>query len=159
MNHAVPGVASVVDDDVDFTVAEICGLLDERLKILVVEHVARGGNGFPATLVDSIGNILCLFYFAITISREFLKDFPIKSISSMRDSHRCHVQKEPSKILTSINIAHNHLRPLIRKQPRRLSANALPRASDNRHLPVQHSLGVVEVSSDLLRACVGHVAG
>jgi hypothetical protein len=94
VNHAVPGVASVVDDDVDFTVAELCGLLDERLKILVVEHVARGGNGFPATLVDSIGNILCLFYFAIIVSREFPKDFPHQvHLINARDSHRCHVQE------------------------------------------------------------------
>ena len=74
MNHAVPGVASVVDDDVDFTVAELCGLLDERLKILVVEHVARGGNGFSAALVNSIGNILCLFYISIIVSHGFSKD-------------------------------------------------------------------------------------
>ena len=51
MNHAVPGVASVVDDDVDFTVAELCGLLDERLKILVVEHVARAAMAFPPLLL------------------------------------------------------------------------------------------------------------
>jgi hypothetical protein len=41
VNHAVPGVACVVDDDVDFAVAELCGLLDERLEVFVVEHVAR----------------------------------------------------------------------------------------------------------------------
>jgi hypothetical protein len=87
VDHAVPGVASVVDDDVDLAIAELCGLLDQRLEVFVVEHVAWSGNGLAATFVNSIGDALCLFYFAIIVSREFLRNFPIKSIPSIR-GHR-----------------------------------------------------------------------
>lgn len=60
MDHAVPGVACVVDDDVDLAVAEVCGLLDERVKVFVVEHVAWGSDCLAAGLVDGIGDGLCL---------------------------------------------------------------------------------------------------
>jgi hypothetical protein len=59
VDHAVPGVACVVDDDVDFAVAEVCGLLDERVEVCVVEHVSWGGDGLAAGLVDAVCDALC----------------------------------------------------------------------------------------------------
>jgi len=54
VDHAVPGVACVVDDDVDLAAAEVCGLLDERVDVLVVEHIAGHGEGLAAVLVDGV---------------------------------------------------------------------------------------------------------
>jgi hypothetical protein len=59
VDHAVPGVACVVDDDVDFTVAEVCGLLDQRVEVFVVEHVSWSGDCLTATLVDGVCDALC----------------------------------------------------------------------------------------------------
>jgi hypothetical protein len=59
MDHAVPRVACVIDDDVDFAVAEVSGLLDERVEVFVVEHVSRSGDGLAAGLVDAVCNALC----------------------------------------------------------------------------------------------------
>ena len=59
MDHAVPGVACVVDDDVDLAVAEVCGLLDERVDVFVVEHVSGDSECLAAALVDGICDVLC----------------------------------------------------------------------------------------------------
>lgn len=64
-----------------------------------------------------------------------------------------------SQIRTGIDIAHNHFRAFIRKKSGGFGSNALPRAGDDSHLAVQHSLGVVQVGSDLLRSCVRHACG
>jgi hypothetical protein len=72
VNHTVPSIPSVVDDDVDLAVAELCSLLHKRVEVLVVEHVAWGGDGFATALVDGIGDALCLFCFGIVVSRDFL---------------------------------------------------------------------------------------
>jgi len=62
VDHAVPGVACVVDDDVDFAVAEVCGLLDERVDVLVVEHVSGDSEGLATALVDGVRDVLCFVY-------------------------------------------------------------------------------------------------
>lgn len=61
VDHAVPGVACVVDDDVDLAAAEVCGLLDERVDVLVIEHVSRGSERLAAVLVDGVCDGLCFF--------------------------------------------------------------------------------------------------
>jgi hypothetical protein len=61
VDHAVPGVACVVDDDVDLAVAEVCGLLDERVDVCVVEHVSRDSESLAAILVDGVCDTLCFF--------------------------------------------------------------------------------------------------
>jgi hypothetical protein len=61
VDHAVPSVTCIVDDDVDLAVAELCGLLDEGVEVFVIEHVAWGGNGFTTALVDGVDDALCLF--------------------------------------------------------------------------------------------------
>ena len=61
MDHAVPGVACVVDDDVDLAVAEVCGLLHERFEVFVVEHVSWCGDSLATALLDGFYNVLCLF--------------------------------------------------------------------------------------------------
>ena len=62
VDHAVPGVACVVDDDVEFTAAEVCGLLDERVEVFVVEHVSWSSNRLATVLVDGVCDALCFFY-------------------------------------------------------------------------------------------------
>ena len=59
VDHAVPGVACVVDDDVDLAVAKVCGLLDERVDVCVVEHVSRDSEGLATALVDCVCDVLC----------------------------------------------------------------------------------------------------
>lgn len=69
MDHSVPGIACVVDDDVDLAVAEVCGLLDEGLEVFVVEHVAWGGERLAAVLVDGVGDGLCFFcWFGLSLA-------------------------------------------------------------------------------------------
>ena len=59
VDHAVPSVACVVDDDVDLAVAEVCGLLDERVDVFVVEHVSGDSECLAAALVDGVCDGLC----------------------------------------------------------------------------------------------------
>lgn len=59
VNDAVPSVAGIVDDDVQFTFAEFCSFLDECVEVDVVQHVSRHGEGFAAVLVDGVGNLAC----------------------------------------------------------------------------------------------------
>ena len=54
VDHAVPRVARVVDDDVDLAVAEVGGFLDERLDVRVVEYVAGDRDGRAARLLDVV---------------------------------------------------------------------------------------------------------
>ena len=65
VDHAVPGVACVVDDDVDLAVAEVCGLLDERVDVFVVEHVSGDSECLAAALVDGVCDGFCLVCGAI----------------------------------------------------------------------------------------------
>lgn len=60
MNYGVPGEAGVVDDDVDFAVAEFGGFLDEVLVVGWVNNVAGDGEGGAAGFVDGIGDRLSL---------------------------------------------------------------------------------------------------
>ena len=59
VDHAVPGVACVVYDDVNLAVAEVCGLLDERVDVLVIKHISGDSEGLAAALVDGVGDALC----------------------------------------------------------------------------------------------------
>lgn len=48
VDHAVPRVARVVDDDMNLAVTKLRSLLNKRLDICVVEHVACHGDGLAA---------------------------------------------------------------------------------------------------------------
>jgi hypothetical protein len=61
VDYAIPGITCVVDDDVDLTAAEVCGLLDQRVDVFIIEHVSRDGEGLAAVLVDSVCDALCFF--------------------------------------------------------------------------------------------------
>jgi hypothetical protein len=52
VDHAIPCVARVVDDDVDLAVAKVGGFLDERLDVGVVEDVACYRDGLAAIGLD-----------------------------------------------------------------------------------------------------------
>src|ERR1700743_3262760 len=52
VDYAVPGEASVVDDDVDLSVAELGRPLDEVSDVGVVEQVARHSEGAAAAGID-----------------------------------------------------------------------------------------------------------
>lgn len=56
VDHAVPGEAGVVDEDVDFAGAEVGGGADEVGDVVGVEHVAWDGECFPAGGVDALGD-------------------------------------------------------------------------------------------------------
>ena len=60
MDHAIPGEAGVVDDDVDFAVAEVgCGF-DQCGVVVAVRDVTGAGDGLAAVLVDRISDGLGL---------------------------------------------------------------------------------------------------
>ena len=44
MDHAVPRISRIVNDDVDFSVAELCGFLDEDREVCWVGDVAGDGE-------------------------------------------------------------------------------------------------------------------
>lgn len=54
MDHGVPSEAGVVDDDVDFAVAEFGGFLDQILVVGWVDNVACDGDGGAAGFVDGV---------------------------------------------------------------------------------------------------------
>lgn len=60
MNDGVPGKTGVVDDDVDLSVSELGGFLDEVLVVGWVDDVACDGDGGTACFVDRIGDRLGL---------------------------------------------------------------------------------------------------
>jgi hypothetical protein len=61
VDHAVPCVARVVNDDVDLAVAKLRSLLNERLDVGIVEDVACDCNGAAAVLLDLVDYGLGLF--------------------------------------------------------------------------------------------------
>lgn len=60
VDHAVPRVAGVVDDDVDLAVAELGGLFHERGDVFGVGDVAGDGDCLAAVLVDAVGDVVGL---------------------------------------------------------------------------------------------------
>ena len=88
VDHAIPGVACVVDDDVNLAVAEVCGLLDERFEVFVVEHVTWCGDCLAARLVDGVGDGLC-FFWTISVSRLSIKSYLVIYVASYDIEVRC----------------------------------------------------------------------
>ena len=62
VDHPVPRVPRIVDDDVDLAVAKLCGFLDERLDVGVVEDVAGDGDGGAAGRGYGGGYVLCFLW-------------------------------------------------------------------------------------------------
>jgi hypothetical protein len=52
VDNAIPGIASIVDNDVDFATSELSSLGDECLDVGIVEHVACNSQGAASRLVD-----------------------------------------------------------------------------------------------------------
>jgi hypothetical protein len=62
VDDAVPGVAGVVDDVVDLAAAELGGFLDQDVDVVGVGDVAGDGDGpVGAVLVDGVGDGLGAF--------------------------------------------------------------------------------------------------
>jgi hypothetical protein len=57
VDDTIPGVARVVHDDVDLSIAKFRSLLNQCLEVCVIEHVTRNGDGTTARLVYIIGDI------------------------------------------------------------------------------------------------------
>ena len=55
VDDTIPGETSVVDDDVNFTIAEFGGLLHQFVDGAVEEDITGDGNGIAAGLVDFAG--------------------------------------------------------------------------------------------------------
>ncbi|KAJ3474285.1 hypothetical protein NLG97_g9913 [Lecanicillium saksenae] len=126
VDDAVPGVAGVVDDDVDLAVAKLGGLVDEQLDVGLVEDVAGHADGLAARLVNGLGDGRALLWHRAA-ARAVMK-------------------------LTGINVRHDNLGALIGKQASRLGADSLAAAGDDGDLPGKEALGVVEVAGDLRHA-------
>lgn len=62
MDHAVPRVAGVVDDDVDLAATELGGFGDEGLDVGGVEDVTGNADGLAAILVDGVGDCVTFFF-------------------------------------------------------------------------------------------------
>jgi hypothetical protein len=62
VDHAVPRVAGVVDDDVDLAVAEGGGFFDECGYVGVVEDVADARDGGAAGFIDLVDDVLGFFW-------------------------------------------------------------------------------------------------
>jgi len=59
VENTIPGIAGIVDNDVNFAITELSSLLDEDLKVFSIEHVACDCNGTAARLVDAVSYALC----------------------------------------------------------------------------------------------------
>ena len=149
MDHTVPGVACVVDDDVDLAVAELCGLLDERVEVLVVEHVSGRSDGLATVLVDGVCDALCFVCIAMSAT-SLLADHSKSYVVTWFVMCSC------TELLTAVDIAHNDFGTFIREEPRGLSTNALSRAGHDSRLAIEHAFGVVQVGRDLLSTRVRH---
>src|SRR5271155_3681386 len=57
MDDTIPGVARIVHDDVDLSIAKFGSLFNQSLKICVIEHVTRNGNGTTAGIIYAVGDI------------------------------------------------------------------------------------------------------
>jgi hypothetical protein len=62
VDHAVPCVTSIVDNNMNLAVSELRCLLDQFLNILVIEHIACYSYGAAAGFVDLLCCIFCLLY-------------------------------------------------------------------------------------------------
>jgi len=60
VDHSVPRVACVVDDDMDLAVAKLGGLLDKFIDVFVAQHVPWNCQRASAILLDRLGDVLCL---------------------------------------------------------------------------------------------------
>lgn len=96
MDHAVPGVTCVVNDDVDLAVAEVCGLLDEGFEVFVVEHVSWRSDCLTTALLDGVYDALC--FRCVPCQIRFLCCMPAWTANCL-----------DVKLLTTIDIAHDDL--------------------------------------------------
>lgn len=55
VDDTVVCVAGIVDNDVNLAPTKLGGLVDQRLNVLRVEHIARHGDRPPARRVDAVG--------------------------------------------------------------------------------------------------------
>lgn len=71
MDDTVPGVASIVDNDVDLAVAKLGGLLDEVVNVVLVEDVASDSDGLAAVPVDPISDVGAFLYRCVSALPSF----------------------------------------------------------------------------------------
>lgn len=57
MDNTIPGVTSIVDNDMDLAVAEFGSLLDQVLDVLSVHDIAGYSDSLASRLVDVVGDI------------------------------------------------------------------------------------------------------
>ncbi len=56
MDDTVPGIAGIVHDDVDLSISKFRSLLNQSLKICIIEHVTSNSDCTTAGLVYAIGD-------------------------------------------------------------------------------------------------------
>jgi hypothetical protein len=138
VNHTVPSEPRVVDNDVDLAIAKLGRALDQLVDVCVVQQVAGYGQRASARLVNLLGDLLRLFW-----------------CSTSAIVHALCPPSARSLVLTSIDVADDHLCTFIGKEPRCFSTNPLCGARDDGDLAGEQALGVVEVGGNLPETAVG----
>ena len=124
MDDSIPGISSIIDNDVDFAISKIRCFLDKCLEVCGVEHIARYIYCRTTGFID-LARYVCSFSCGdVSVIRNIILDG--------RDAN-----------ITGINIRNHDFRTLIREQSRCLRTNALPGASDNGYLAIEHALWIV----------------
>ena len=62
VDHAVPCVTGIVNNNMNLPVSELRCLLDQFLNILVIEHIACYSYSAAAGFVDLLCRIFCLLF-------------------------------------------------------------------------------------------------
>jgi hypothetical protein len=134
VDHPVPRVAGVVDDDVDLAAAEVGRCFDELREVRRVCHVAGHGDGAVRVCgVDGGGDVVAFFYRV-----EANVSFGLLSGLGRRMGW---VGER-----TGVDIADDDFGALISKEAGAFGTDALPAAGDDGCLAGEHALGVVEVA-------------
>ena len=125
VDYAIPGVACVVDDDVDLAVTEVCGLLDQGVDVFVVEHVAGDSEGLAAVFVDGVRDVLRLLYHCVS-ANHVSASTPAKCSRAIWFACVQDTLMNREKLrLTAIDIAHNDFGTFVREESCCFGANAL----------------------------------
>ena len=141
VDHAVPRVAGVVDDDVDLAVAEVGGRFDELGEVGRVGHVAGDGDGaVRVRLVDGFGDLIALF---CPVERgDVSLGFGLCVVWAGRWNGR----GGEGDGRTSVDVADDDFGAFVGEEAGTLCADTLPAAGDDGRLACEQAFGVVEVT-------------
>jgi hypothetical protein len=131
VDHSVPCVSRIVDNDMDLAVAELGRLLDKSRQVGVVRDIARNGNGSPGR---SVVNRFCRRFCFACARRKASVIYP----------NYCWW-----RLLTDIDVPNDNFRPLVGEQSGRLGTNTLACSCDDGNLARKHTLREIELRGNL----------